>query len=375
MKEKGHLIIGGAVVGVVSVALTLLGNPANMGFCIACFLRDTAGAIKLHSASAVQYLRPEIIGLILGAAVLSIARREFRPRGGSAPFTRFVLGFWVMIGALVFLGCPLRMVLRIAAGDLNAVLGLIGFICGIGLGVLFLQKGFSLGRTYNQPKLEGAMLPAVQLVLLFVLLAAPMALAFSDSGPASMRAPVLASLAAGLIAGAIAQRTRLCMAGGIRDAMLFRDWTLLSGFVGILVAAFVMNLAFGKFNPGFAGQPIAHTEGLWNFLGMALVGFGSVLLGGCPLRQLIMAGEGNGDSAVTVLGFVGGAAISHNFGLASSPEGATPGGKAAVIAGILVCALIAVYYTFFKGGVRGDGRRQGAVVSVTGASAAQGSGK
>ena len=37
---------------------------------------------------------------------------------------------------------------------------------------------------------------------------------------------------------------------------------------------------------------------------MALVGWGSVLLGGCPLRQLILAGEGNGDSAVTVLGMI-----------------------------------------------------------------------
>ena len=33
---------------------------------------------------------------------------------------------------------------------------------------------------------------------------------------------------------------------------------------------------------------------------MGLVGWGSVLLR-CPLRQLILAGEGSGDSAVTVL--------------------------------------------------------------------------
>ena len=33
-----------------------------------------------------------------------------------------------------------------------------------------------------------------------------------------------AALAGGLIVGALAQRTRLCMVGGIRDVMLFRDW-------------------------------------------------------------------------------------------------------------------------------------------------------
>lgn len=48
---------------------------------------------------------------------------------------------------------------------------------------------------------------------------------------------------------------------------------------------------------------------------MALAGFCSILLGGCPMRQLIMTGEGNTDSAITVLGLVIGAAFAHNFGL------------------------------------------------------------
>ena len=37
----------------------------------------------------------------------------------------------MMIGALVFLGCPLRMLIRMSAGDLNAYVGLIGFAGGI----------------------------------------------------------------------------------------------------------------------------------------------------------------------------------------------------------------------------------------------------
>lgn len=56
---------------------------------------------------------------------------------------------------------------------------------------------------------------------------------------------------------------------------------------------------------------------------MALAGFCSVLLGGCPLRQLIMTGEGNSDSAVTVLGLAAGAAFAHNFGLAATGAGPT----------------------------------------------------
>ena len=65
-------------------------------------------------------------------------------------------------------------------------------------------------------------------------------------------------------------------------------------------------------------------------------------LGGCPLRQLVLAGEGNTDSAITVFGLMAGAAIAHNFGLASSGEGPTGNGKIAVVIGLVAVAVIAV---------------------------------
>jgi len=61
------------------------GNPANMGICVACFIRDIAGALGLHRAGVVQYIRPEIIGFVLGAFITAFAFREFRARGGSSP--------------------------------------------------------------------------------------------------------------------------------------------------------------------------------------------------------------------------------------------------------------------------------------------------
>ena len=93
-----------------------------------------------------------------------------------------------------------------------------------------------------------------------------------------------------------------------------------------------------------AGQPVAHTDGLWNALGMVLVGWASVLLGGCPLRQLSLTGEGNTDSAITVVGLVAGAAFAHNFGLASSGKGPTVEGMIAVVIGLVITAVISVYY-------------------------------
>ena len=343
-KEMPMIIGAGVIIGIIAVALVYFGNPANMGFCIACFLRDTAGALGFHSAAAVQYIRPEIVGLVLGSCILALATKEFKPRGGSAPVTRFIIGMVVMIGCLMFLGCPFRMILRLAGGDWNAILGLAGFVVGILGGVFFLKKGYTLKRSYKMQPVEGGIFPILEIAVLVLLIAAPAFIHFTEAegGPGAKHAAIIISLLAGLVVGALAQRTRLCMVGGIRDVVLFGEWKLLLGFIAILVSALIGNMILGYFNPGFAGQPIAHTDGLWNALGMALAGFGCVLLGGCPLRQLVLAGEGNTDSAITVIGLMAGAAVSHNFGLASSGEGPTANGKVAVVIGFAVLLVIAV---------------------------------
>ena len=357
-KNNGKLgiIIAGLIIGVIASVLVLFGNPTNMGFCIACFIRDTAGGLGLHRAEAVQYIRPEIIGIILGSFLISVGTKEFKARGGSSPLTRFILGFFVAIGCLMFLGCPFRMIIRLAGGDLNAIFGLVGFALGVLVGVFFLKKGYSLKRTYAQPVLEGVAMPAIQVVMLILLIAAPAFIYFTaaDGGPGAKHAPLIISLVAGLVVGGLAQKTRLCMAGGLRDVVLFKDFRLISGFIAVFAGCLVSNLILNAategtyFNLGFAGQAIAHTDGLWNCLGMLLVGFACILLGGCPLRQLVMTGEGNSDSAITFLGILIGCAFAHNFGLASSGEGPTTNGKIAVIIGLVVVAVIACANTFNK---------------------------
>ena len=79
----------------------------------------------MHATATVQYARPEIIGLVLGAFIISMATKEYRSMAGSSPKVRFVLGMILAIGSLVFLGCPLRMIIRMSAGDLNAWVALI----------------------------------------------------------------------------------------------------------------------------------------------------------------------------------------------------------------------------------------------------------
>ena len=342
-------IIGvGIFIGILAPLLQKWGNPGNMGICVACFERDIAGALGFHRAAVVQYIRPEIIGFVLGALAAAYLFKEFRPRLGSAPIVRFVLGMFAMIGALVFLGCPWRAALRLSGGDGNAILGLLGLIAGIWIGTFFLKSGYNLGRTKETHVTAGWMLPLIMLGLLVLMLIYPHVqgqdkngvLFYSLKGPGAMHAPLLVSLIVGLVVGFFAQRSRFCTMGAIRDLVLFRQTHLLGGFIALIVAAFITNIVVGQFHPGFANQPVAHTLHVWNFAGMALAGLAFCFAGGCPGRQLFMAGEGDGDAAVFVLGMIVGAAIAHNLGLASSPNGLGPHGVAAVVVGFAVCLFI-----------------------------------
>lgn len=340
------ITLGGLAIGVLAALLTKLGNPPNMGICVACFYRDIAGSIGLHHAAVVQYLRPEIIGIMIGALLTAIAFGEFRPRGGSSAIIRFLFGAFMMIGALVFLGCPLRAVLRLAGGDLNGITAIIGIIAGANIGILFLKKGYNLGRTRKEAAEASWMFPLLFIFLLFLLLAKPGFVLFSEKGPGAMHAGGWISFLAGLIFGFVAQRTRMCFVGGWRDLFLVRDAYLFRGIAATFIGVLVINMILGNFGPegvyhlGFTRQPIAHDHHLWNFLGMVLVGLSATLLGGCPLRQTVLAAEGDTDSGMTVLGLIAGAAVSHNFMLASSPKGPAVFGPAAVIIGLVFCGYV-----------------------------------
>ena len=344
-------IITGTIVGVLAPVLVTLGNPGNMGICVVCFTRDISGALGLHSAGVVQYIRPEIIGFVLGALVAALAFKEFKPRTGSAPLVRFLLGMFAVFGALVFLGCPWRAYLRLAGGDWNAILGILGLVVGIGMGIIFLRMGFSLGRSRPAPKALGWVMPAIMVTLLVFLIVAPQfgrdasgnltgPVFFSTTGPGSQHAPLLISLAVGLFIGFLAQRSRFCTVGAVRDMIMLKDSHLLNGVLALIVVAFITNLVLGQFHPGFANQPVAQTDGWWNFGGMVLAGLAFTLAGGCPGRQLFLAGEGDGDSAMFVGGMLVGAGFAHNFGIASSPAGPAAFGPITVIVGLVICVII-----------------------------------
>jgi YedE family putative selenium metabolism protein len=204
--SRRGIVSAGIFIGVFAPILQKLGNPANMGICVACMERDIAGALGLHRADVVQYLRPEIMGFVLGSLIAALMFREFKPRTGSAPIIRFFLGFFAMVGALVFLGCPWRALLRLAGGDGNAILGLAGLAFGIWVGVLFLRSGYNLGRSTQAKAAAGWVMPVLMIVLLLFAVFEPQfaqggPIFKSAKGPGAAHAPLIISLLVGLEIG------------------------------------------------------------------------------------------------------------------------------------------------------------------------------
>ncbi len=329
------VMVAGGLLGLFGVWLAVLGNPENSGICVSCFLENSAGALGLHDNARMQYLRPELIGFVLGSSLSALGFREFSSRGGSAPLPRLLSGVFLIVGCAVFIGCPIKLFLRVTAGDWTSLPGLFGLVVGVWLGLKALAAGVHLGSAKKERGGSGFWTPLLFLLLLGFLLLRPGFILFSDRGSAAEAAPVMIALGIGLLLGALAQRTRFCITGGLRDLLVMGlRAQLFWGFLIFILIAFTGSLVSGGFNPGFYGQPGAHLDMLWSFLGMLLVGSISVLIGGCPFRQLIKAGEGDADAGLVVVGMFLGAGLVQSWQLAGTAAGVPLYGKVAVIAGL-----------------------------------------
>jgi YedE family putative selenium metabolism protein len=339
------ILASGAALGGLGAALALWGNPANSGICISCFVENLSGSLGLHQNMRMAFFRPELAGFVAGAFFMALFGREMRPRSGTYPVLGFILGIFLIVGSSVFMGCPIKMMLRLGAGDLTALAGFAGLALGVWTGVRYLRAGLDMGApAAGSGRFQALMVPLL-LVAAFVLSVSVGGIFLAGvTGPAAQRAPLVISLLAGLLIGALAQRSRFCVTGSFSNLFLARDNSLMRGLAVLFLVALGVSIVSGTFNPGLLGQPGSHPEHLWNFLGMALVGFASVLAGGCPFRQLVLSGEGSVDASVIVLGMVAGGGIVHQWGIASTSAGPTPFGKAAVLVGLAFCFGIARFY-------------------------------
>ena len=339
------VIAAGAAMGILGVLLTLWGNPENSGICISCFMETSAGALGLHANERLQYLRPELMGFVIGALVSAVWGKEFRSRGGSAPLVRLVAGILLIVGCAVFIGCPIKLMLRFAAGDFTAIAGIVGLVIGVWLGVRSYANGIELPKSIEERGGSGMIVPLASCGLLVVFWFRPLFLQVSTTGGGAAAAPWAISLVSAIVLGSLAQRSRFCITGSLRDILLMGINTpMFSGFAVFAGTAIGTALLTGRFHAGFAGQPGAHTDYLWSFLGMVLVGWVAVLIGGCPFRQLVKAGEGDADAGLVTVGMLLGAALVQAWGVAATAAGVSLAGKISTLLGLALTALIVLAY-------------------------------
>jgi len=230
---------------------------------------------------------------------------------------------------------------------------MIGLITGVYIGIKFIDGGFSIGKPIQIPMINAIFIPALMILFLIVLIWEPSFISLSTKGAGAEHAPFFLSLFAGLVIGALAQRTGFCITGGIARLFLWgpkelkgcpKTSGLLIGVVSFFLVALFASLLTGQFLLGLHGQPSSNESYGWSFLGMLMVGFGSVLIRGCPFRQVVLAGQGDLDAGAAVLGMLVGGALVQNWRLGGNAVGTPYEGQLAVLLGTCVLFVIGIMY-------------------------------
>ncbi len=342
-KETAFYLFTALLMGIFAALLSVYGNPINTGICISCFMENFSGAIKLHQNIFMQYIRPELIFISIGSFLSALIRKEFKARISSSVIYYFLGGIFMIIGSAVFIGCPIKMMLKLAGGDLNSIAGILGTIFGVWLGVKFLKSNIdtaSFRISHVSSSKNALILPLTIIIIMVIYFLNPGLFAESKSGAGAEKAPLLLATSAGLILGAFSQYSRFCITGSIRNSLILKN---LTGFLALLIltlVAMLINIYFKRFNLGFIGQAGSHTSYLWSFLAMTLVGYIAVLIDGCPFRQIVKMSEGDINAQIAFVGMVFGAAMVQNFGILSDSGGPTFFGKLGVMIGITVFAFL-----------------------------------
>ncbi|MCX7770633.1 MAG: YedE family putative selenium transporter [Proteobacteria bacterium] len=343
IKQSVIFIISASIIGIFSSILSYKGNPINTGICISCFMENYAGALKLHNNVYMQYLRPEITFIIIGSFISSLLRKEFQPRISQSIIYSFFGGFFMIVGSAIFIGCPIKMLLKLAGGDLNALSGIAGLISGVYLAALLLRDGIDT-TPFTIKKIKNSITSYLVIVLVIVIFLTsmiyPKIFAESKSGAGAEKAPLILSIIFSLIIGYISQISRFCVTGATRNSIILKEKTGIIALFSLTFFAFITNIFLNRFNFGIYGQAGSHTQWLWSYLGMLLTGYIAVIIDGCPFRQLVKTGEGDLNAQIAFFGMLIAGAFVQNFNILSDSAGPTIAGKIWLLIGFIIFSLI-----------------------------------
>jgi uncharacterized membrane protein YedE/YeeE len=131
--------------------------------------------------------------------------------------------------------------------------------------------------------------------------------------PPSTTAQIIASILFGLTLGFLAQRSRMCVTGAIRDYILFRtDRNLKYLFLLLGIITLVYSILLSTGIGGARTTPFP--AGWYSIVGGVIFGFGMVIAGGCVVSTFYRIGEGNINYLIVAISmFVGVAVGAHLY--------------------------------------------------------------
>ncbi|AEK20559.1 cytochrome c [Methanococcus maripaludis] len=132
----------GLIAGFSAILLEVIfkvSPPPAYGLCVACHTRDLVNWIVNNAAGTALGMAPvskffpvlTVVGLFIGALIGAIIHKDFKIRKTHNLVTGLIIGFLVMNFALLMGGCPIRMGLRTAYGDLFGLIGILGIVAGV----------------------------------------------------------------------------------------------------------------------------------------------------------------------------------------------------------------------------------------------------
>lgn len=146
-------VVYGVAAGLLAVGVQIFFSvqpPPAYAICMACHPRDMVSWLFNNFFGAnweiapVSVLFPLLttVGVLIGAFIAAYRNGEIRWISLGKNWQSFIYGLLVMNGAIVVLGCPTRLVLFSAYGEMLAVLGVVGVAVGITIGTLLLERGY-----------------------------------------------------------------------------------------------------------------------------------------------------------------------------------------------------------------------------------------